>query len=319
MPLIVHQNKRNVQLGDARQRGRCISLEQMETSPDQVAQADEPAEKRSAVRRARAAARASLSRYLLTPVFSRVTYTIRRGPAAGLKRRGGLDFLPEWARPSNAEDALMATILLEGGVAYDVGAWEGITTLALARRVGASGQVVAFEPNPAAARRLYHNLRLNPEQEPRIRLLETAVSDSQGNVLFASRKNATGRAHFVRPEEAGHPSGRDQIISVAADTIDHLLETAELPPPTFMKIDVEGAETAVLRGAQGTIALHRPVLLLELHGSTPSEKHRNRSDILAALSALDYDGVHVETNKPLHSSPATGHLHCWPKGSPPAR
>ncbi|MGZ4334451.1 MAG: FkbM family methyltransferase, partial [Gaiellaceae bacterium] len=65
---------------------------------------------------------------------------------------------------------------LEGRVVYDVGAWEGTTALALSRRVGPTGQIWAFEPNPESVARMRTNLELNAVQN--VKILEFAVGDA---------------------------------------------------------------------------------------------------------------------------------------------
>jgi FkbM family methyltransferase len=250
--------------------------------------------------------RGTTVRVILTPALARHRYTIRRGPARGLRREGGFDFLPERLRPSSPEERFLLELPLEGRTVYDVGAWEGTTALALARRVGPSGSVLAFEPNPAAAAKLRTNLALNGVTN--VSLLDVAVGDSTREVDLSFQRNATGRAHILsepRPKSRVH-------VRVPMATLDELREQRGLPPPDLIKIDVEGAETEVLRGARRTIVAHRPDLLLELHGRTTAEKRKKRETVLEELRALGYQGRHVETGAPLANTPLEGHLFCTP-------
>jgi FkbM family methyltransferase len=251
-------------------------------------------------------------RLILTPAVAHYRYTIRRGPARGLRREGGFDFLPERLRPSTPEERFLLELPLEGRTVYDVGAWEGTTALALARRVGPSGSVWAFEPNPTAAAKLRRNLGLNGMTN--VSLLDVAVGDSTGEVDLAFQRNATGRAQIV--SEAGGEQ-RGVLVRVPMATLDELREQRGLPPPHLIKIDVEGAETQVLRGARRTIVAHRPDLLLELHGRTFAEKRAKCESVLEELRELGYDGRHVETGAPLAETPLAertleGHLFCTP-------
>src|SRR4051812_16352239 len=92
------------------------------------------------------------------------TYTVRHGLAKGLKRKGGLAFLPAALADTSgreAEERFLLGLELEGQTVYDVGGDQGIYTLFFARRVGAAGRVVTFEPNPESYRRIVDNVALN--------------------------------------------------------------------------------------------------------------------------------------------------------------
>lgn len=98
---------------------------------------------------------------LLRPISSRWVYTARRGPAKGMRRRGGFDFLP--LETHAKEEGILYTIAptLKGKVVYDIGANIGLLTLFFARHVGNEGKVVAFEPVPFLYDWLCDHVRLN--------------------------------------------------------------------------------------------------------------------------------------------------------------
>src|SRR5262245_20182489 len=194
----------------------------------------------------RAASFARLLKPLLVRTWLRQgsVRTVLFGPSKGLRYRifgpfraavyGGWE--PEAQR-------LMVEHIAPGSVAYDVGANIGVHTLLMARLVGPDGEVYAFEPVPRLFNCLSENLLLNPSVGS-AKPIKPALSDTEGLV----------------PSYTGHHTGAGHLEAVGARTGDRLLvETAALDDfvfaghhqaPTFIKIDVEGAEGKVLAGAE---------------------------------------------------------------------
>ncbi len=102
--------------------------------------------------------------------------------------------------------------------------------------------------------------------------------------------------------------------SVSVTTLDQDVADNALPVPTFIKIDVEGFELEVLKGARQLLTTARPELFLEMHGATLSEKRRKVTEIVAFLADLGYSIDHVETGTriTMYNSAVAyrGHLHC---------
>ncbi|MFN4295091.1 MAG: FkbM family methyltransferase [Thermoflexales bacterium] len=220
----------------------------------------------------------------LRPLFN-FTYTARGGLVCGMRRRGGLGFLP--GRRLTPEERWLAQRPWAGRVVYDVGAWEGVFTLFFARAVGATGQVIAFEPNPFNAMRLRENLALNGLTNAR--LVELALGERAGSAWLAAPAGASGRGALVlTPTD----------LPVAVQTLDGLVEASALPAPDFVKIDVEGAELAVLRGGADTLARRRPALLIEVHPQA------DYAALWAFLDALGYAMRCVETGQALSAPDA---------------
>jgi FkbM family methyltransferase len=157
---------------------------------------------------------------------------------------------------------------ISGGMTiWDVGAHIGYLSLALSRFAGAAGRVYAFEPLPENLRRLRANVAANKARNVQVQGL--AMSDRRGVVRIA-RSNSTLMASMVgRSEVAGE-------ILAPADTVDHLVQRG-LQPPDVLKIDVEGAEALVVRGARETIGAQGPLLAIEIHSVEAGR------DVVAAL------------------------------------
>lgn len=121
-----------------------------------------------------------------------------------------------------------------GDVVADVGANVGLYTIAFAKRVGADGMVYAFEPDPANFRPLEKQCRLN-QITKRVRLYEAAVADSDGHVTF--------EVGFGSESHIGNGTAGVQVRSVCLDSV---FAAGRLD---ILKIDVEGFEEVVLKGA----------------------------------------------------------------------
>jgi hypothetical protein len=102
---------------------------------------------------------------------------------------------------------------------------------------------------------------------------------------------------------------------VRITTLDLDLLDAALPPPDFIKIDIEGWEIEALRGGRNTLVTHRPALFLEMHGETMNEKKRKAAEIAACLNEFGYRDIqHIESGVAIttenSSVAAEGHLYC---------
>ena len=92
---------------------------------------------------------------LLRPITDRFTYTARCGVSAGLKRRGGLGFLP---RAQTSEEIFVQNMNVSDKVVYDIGAYEGLFTIRFASR---AKHVYTFEPHPWCQRQTSINVAAN--------------------------------------------------------------------------------------------------------------------------------------------------------------
>ncbi len=149
-------------------------------------------------------------------------------------------------------------------IVFDVGASVGLMSIHCASRAG-NGQVFAFEPDPENMKRLRRNAALNGLSN--VTGIELAVSDKASEVtLYSDGANGASPSLREQPGRSGAPKGTILVRSV---TIDAEIVADRLPVPDVMKIDVEGAEILVLRGARRLLAGDfgkRPrVVFLELH------------------------------------------------------
>lgn len=145
-----------------------------------------------------------------------------------------------------------------GDSMFDVGANAGYYTVLGGRIVGDSGQVVAIEPASANVHNLHNNVRTN--QLTNVKVFQGAAGDKNGTVRFHDGAG-TGTGHISK-------EGRSKIPMRSLDD----LATAYDVVPTTLKIDVEGAELHVLRGATRLLTDAKPKILLSTHGQAVHER-----------------------------------------------
>jgi len=231
-------------------------------------------------------------------LFDGVTYTVRGGLNKGLRRRGGLGWIP--VDQDNPEILFWRALDLKGKVVYDIGAFHGLLTIYFARLADC---VVAFEPNSGNRRRLDENIRINAYSNVIVRPYGLASKASKAQMTIDPLEPGTASL------DTGIALGNDSEI-VELRTLD---DEQGLKPPDLIKIDVEGFELEVLKGAGRTLE-RKPDLFLEMHGADPEDKARRVGAIVNHLWGIGYrDILHVETKLAITPDNATvaseGHLY----------
>jgi FkbM family methyltransferase len=151
---------------------------------------------------------------------------------------------------------LFALLVRPGDRCVDVGANVGVHTVRLARLAGQDGEVIAIEPDPGVFARTRRNVELNGLSN--VRLHNAAASDAVGEMRLYRPGNAdTNRA---RASLLNHSYLTGESITVPVLTIDDL---AGLDRVALIKIDVEGHEDAVVRGAARVIERDAPAVIFE--------------------------------------------------------
>ncbi|SDH70086.1 FkbM family methyltransferase [Roseospirillum parvum] len=167
-----------------------------------------------------------------------------------------------------------------GAVVIDIGANIGEWALQAARLAGPEGSVLAVEPNPVLVEALHKTAALQPHLGISVR--GSAVGDAEGDCLLQVDAGDSALSHLLAGDDpAAAPGGATRVPLTRLDT---LAESCPSRPVAVVKIDVEGHELAVLRGATRLLREDRPVLILE----TGHEDQTTRRDIARLLSAAGY-------------------------------
>jgi FkbM family methyltransferase len=160
--------------------------------------------------------------------------------------------------------------LREGMTVMDVGAHVGFYSLLISRAVGPSGKVYAFEPVPEIFACLKEHIALN--NATNVIPIPIALSDEKGSAKMSVKGG--GSSLFRRVS--------DEFVEVQVERLDDFVEREKIERVDAIKLDVEGAELKVIRGADKTIRRDKPILMVEIQaatlqaaGTTPEELFEN--------------------------------------------
>lgn len=252
----------------------------------------------------------------LNRVFKNHVYVSKHGPAKGLKRRGGLAFLPGFVPRSTEmerEEAFIEKLNLAGQTVYDIGGDQGIYTLFFARKVGGQGRVITFEPNPNSYEQILVNVGLNNLAQVEVRNIGLGEQKGKLTFVFPGFDPGRGSADEKIKAQILQEKGT-RVTEIEINALDDEIAEAKLPKPDFAKIDVEGLEMSVLLGMKQTLRTHRPQLFIEIHGADVASKTQNIKQVVAYLLECGYQLQHVESGATITNSNAPdakeGHLYC---------
>jgi len=194
--------------------------------------------------------------------------------ALGIKMKVRLDnpddiMVWTWRRGfSDRSEELFVSLLQKGMIVFDIGANVGLYTLLAALKVGPNGKIYAFEPVPSIFKRLKENLELNNIYN--VVPIPIAVSDKKGIARISVAGMGSSLVYYPV-----HASG---FVEVPTEPLDTFVEQEDIKRVDAIKLDVEGAELHVIRGADQTIRKFKPIMMVEINpmtlkaaGTTPEE------------------------------------------------
>jgi FkbM family methyltransferase len=225
---------------------------------------------------------------------------------------GGLAFDLRWLPISHAhlgsiaggnlESAVqeaMVRHLGRGGVFYDIGANLGFFSLLGAHLAGLdAGRVIAFEAAPDNAEAIRVNAALN--RIANVEVICAAVTDHSGSAQL----QVVDDQSWSKLVQYGEHPFTERVIDVKCVAIDELVRAGRVPPPTVIKIDVEGAELDVLAGMRETIAAHEPAIICELHDT--------HTAFVEAMDACGYRVINLEGTVSMRDAGASAHALALP-------
>lgn len=193
------------------------------------------------------------------------------------------------------QERALETYLHAGAKFYDLGANIGIFSILGARK---NAKVIAFEPSRKVGVRLNENVKRNG-LEGHIQIIPAAVADKSGSLDFYETRDGNwgvGRIFDFNPLVQG------EKYSVSVKTLDDF--ALEFGAPDFIKIDIEGAEWLVLKGAEKTLAQSSPTILIEFHPKEISTLGGSVEKCVNMLRNLGYEPQ-------LADKPIKSESHSW--------
>jgi FkbM family methyltransferase len=178
-------------------------------------------------------------------------------------------------------------LIAAGAVAIDIGANIGAHTLPIAACVGSAGRVVAVEPTRYAFERLQAHVHLNPELMDRIVLVQAMLMGNREAALA----EAIASSWPLEPPDHAHPlhgGVRKATTGAVVTTLDDLIADLGLKSVDLLKMDVDGYEVEVLRGARDTLGRFRPVILFEHSPYVIAENGYEPGEIVDILTGAGY-------------------------------
>ena len=188
--------------------------------------------------------------------------------------------------------------LAPNDVALDVGAQVGYLSLIMATSAQRRVKVFSFEPESRNIYRFLLNMSLNDANN--VNLIEKAAGTKVETLkLYLSSDVNAGTHSTIR----GNQNVSDAFVEIPCTTIDQTVNDSGLDRVDLIKIDVEGAEVDVLRGALNTLTSMQPVLITELGASLQEARGMTTTQFKLFLSELGYQCYRILDDGTLTLSP----------------
>ena len=190
--------------------------------------------------------------------------------------------------------------LEKNGIILDVGANAGFLSLPFAKYVVPKGNVYSFEPDSELYDQLHENIKLNELQNIHINKL-ALQDDSHMNTIQLQKRRAIhddGRTNFGLSTIQNNPEYVVGSEFVQTDTVDHFLISNNISNVDLIKIDVEGAEFRVLKGAKYTIRKFHPKIIYEFSRTIDKLTNtKNTKNCFDYLKKFEYEQFRILPNQ----------------------
>ncbi|MBR1199479.1 FkbM family methyltransferase [Bradyrhizobium sp. AUGA SZCCT0158] len=199
--------------------------------------------------------------------------------------------------------AALRRLVAPSALVLDIGANIGAHTLQLAKLVGSAGRVLAFEPTDFAFRKQARNLELNPELAQRVTAYHCflAAEDEAPvpGAIYSSWPLTQGSERHAK-----HLGQEMPTLSAPARSIDSILREHGEAKVQLVKLDVDGFECEILRGATNLLRVCRPIFIMELAPYVLAERGTSLEELLSFFLPNGYRLYDEQHERPLPSTAA---------------
>jgi len=199
------------------------------------------------------------------------------------QRKGFGKFMYAFREYYDPELAYLEKVLSPGNVFIDVGANFGVYTLVASKLVGEAGKVIAFEPTAESFKTLRKNIALN--HSANVRAFQVALAQRRGRAWLYHGLDPVGNSLGMDPLRG------DKGEEVEMDALDKILVENGIDRVDVIKIDVEGAEELVLRGATKSLTAYSPVVIFEFNPDYAARLGLSPYGARDLLESLSYEFV----------------------------
>lgn len=184
------------------------------------------------------------------------------------------------------ETRLMAEAVQAGSTIVDAGANFGWHAIHLAKRVGDSGKVLAFEPIPATYAELSENVAINSCNN--LKLFKFALGNETSTISMYLPSTDMGAGAASQFLDTG------DRVEVSMFRLDDVLEREGVEHVDFIKADIEGGELNLLRGAERLLARCHPVIFIEIVDIHCRRFGHTPQDVIQLLTGHGYQGNYID-------------------------
>jgi FkbM family methyltransferase len=181
------------------------------------------------------------------------------------------------------DTSILKRFLARGDTFVDVGANHGSFSIVASKALGPEGLIVAIEPQERKAELVEKSLAANAQCEYQVHRF--ACGDKTGDVDFFIPTNSSGGAGVFPGYSAIVPHAK---VAVSMRRLDDALDWAYFPGRVFMKVDVEGSEAILLRGAREMITSRKPPIMLEINPTSMTASGKTKDAVFGCLQRLGY-------------------------------
>ena len=189
-------------------------------------------------------------------------------------------------RFEDTSQTTLFSLCKSGDTVIDIGTNIGFSLLNMAKIIGSDGLVIGFEPDPANFIQLEKNISLNDFTN--LKVNKKGLGDKPGKFKLENRIESNSGMKRI--------GSSVDYVEVEIDTLDNFISASNnsLPKIDLIKIDVEGFELNVLKGALNTIRKYYPVLFIEVDDNNLRDESASARELIHFIAENDYEMVNAE-------------------------